>query len=65
MKTLSKYENKKYINIDSSENLWRKLLLSVEAIAQSDLNRRLLDKKLIYSHDIIRVFERVNSILKR
>ena len=55
----------KYSNIDTSEELWKKLLLSIDTITQSDLNRHLLDKKLIYSHDIIRVFERVNSILKR
>lgn len=62
---ISQICRQKYANVFTSEGLWEKVLASIDTLAQSDLNRHLLDKKAIYSHDIIRVLKRVNSILER
>lgn len=55
----------KFNNIHTSEGLAEKVLSSIETLVQSDLNKHLLDKKTVYTHDVIRVLQRVNNLLQR
>lgn len=55
----------RFTSIWNSDGLISKILNSIELLGKSDLNRHLLDKKNVYVHDIIRVLNRVNELLKR
>lgn len=50
--------------MNTSEELCDKILNSIDTLSNSDLNTHL-GVKSIYTHDVIRVFNRVNTLLKR